>query len=312
MKKCILFLVMIMACTLAGQSQNTPDVVNTQPGMKKACCFKISSLSISDAKYMYGGKYRSDKDFDSEKFKIDIYNWDSGEKAYKVGKDNSNNNSRRRLVLEMGLNPYNRKLGDYNKRRELCIGLYYSGSDLENTGFTKYNSIPGDTFSFNSVIYRTDTLTRTRNSYIEDARVLGASVQYLYKTNPEKRFSLFTGYGIDAGYAITAWNHRRYTCDTAVLVNFYSAKPDFGSFENGTYLGTSDERSSIKADPTIFAGVFVPFGVNFRLCKKKEIWNQMNLFVAGKLGMETKIIAGGKVQFEPLAGGNFGFKFDFK
>ena len=44
MKKLILCLFVLTAFTLAGQSQNNPD---TQPGKKKAGCFKVSSLSIS-------------------------------------------------------------------------------------------------------------------------------------------------------------------------------------------------------------------------------------------------------------------------
>jgi len=53
--------------------------------------------------------------------------------------------------------------------------------------------MPGDTFSYNSVMYRTDTLTRTQSDYVERANVLGAKVQYLYKTDPEKRVSFIHG-----------------------------------------------------------------------------------------------------------------------
>jgi hypothetical protein len=311
MKKIILFMFVLTAFALASHGQSDPNSVNPKPEKKRAC-FKIASLSISSGANDYKAMGHSDKDFDFDKPSQGHNNWNSGNMDFMMGKNGNNTISRKQLNLSIGLNPYSKKLGDYNKKRELTIGLYYSGSDLINRKSTDYTSTIGDTFSFNSVIYQADTVARIQKSYIEKANVIGASVQYLYKSDPEKRFSLFAGYGINAGYAITAQIHEGYAKDSALVLNFYNAKPDYSGYYNGVFLGSEESKSSIKAQPTIFASVFLPFGVNFRLSKNKEIWNQMNLFIKGTIGLETEFVVNSQTHYNPYMGYSMGFKFDFK
>jgi hypothetical protein len=310
MKKFILFLFVLAAFSLNSQSQNDPNAGNPQPEKKKACCFKIGSLSISSGFSDYRTMGRSDKDF--EKPSKDQNNWQSGNMGFMMGNKGGGITSRKYLTLEIGLNPYSKKLGDYNKKRELSVGLYYSGSDLADKNSIEFASTAGDTFSYNSVMYQADTISRTQRTYLEKANVLGASIQYLYKTDPEKRISLFTGYGINAAYAITARIHESYTKDSAVVVNFYGSKPNLDGIDNGTFLGSDEQKVSYKAKPTLFASVFIPFGINFRLCQKKEIWNQMNIFIKGSVGLETEIVVNSKTHFNPYMGCSMGFKFDLK
>jgi len=56
-------------------------------------------------------------------------------------------------------------------------------------------------------------------------------------------------------------------------------------FDNGTFVGGVETSYTRRAGPTIFAGVFIPFGVNFRLCKAKDIWNQNEYLFEGKYGI---------------------------
>jgi hypothetical protein len=252
------------------------------------------------------------KDFGFEKPDNGQNNWHSGNMGFMMGRQGSNLNSRKDISLEIGLNPYSKKLGDYNKKRELTVGLYYSGFDFANKNSVDFTSTPGDTFSNNALLYQTDTITRIQRSYREEANVLGVSVQYLYKTDPEKRISLFTGYGIKAGYAITARIHEGYTKDSALVVNFAGTVPDNSGFDNGLILASDQQKYSKNAHSTILTSVFIPFGIDLRLCKNKDIWNQMNLFMKGSVGLESDIVVNGKTKFLPYAGCSLGFKFNFK
>jgi len=292
------------------------DTVKTRSEVKKGC-FKIASLSIASGmnKYRTMGHFDKDHDRDFDKPSQGQNNWHSGNMGFMSNTNQGDIMTKNQIILEMGLNPWSKKLVDYDKKRELTIGLFYSGSNLEDRFHEEFASTPGDTFSFNTVKYQTDTIARIRNSFVIKANVLGASVGYLFKTDPEKRFSLFTGVGIDFAYAITARIYERYTKDSAVILSFNGTNNDFISdqeFDHGNFLGSEENKSDIKAEPTMFSSIYVPFGINFRLCKKKDIWNQMNLFMKGNLGMEAEIVVGGKSHFNPFMGCAIGFKFDFK
>jgi hypothetical protein len=309
MKKLILLLIVSVAFAFTVQSQNAADSIKNQPVVKK-CCFKFASIALSSGVNKYRTMGHDDNDF--EKSTKDHSNWNSGNLNFMSSMNMGDMTTRNLLTFEIGLNPWSKKLNNYNKKRELTIGLFYSGSDLESRKSMEFASTPGDTFTINSIKYQTDTVSRTSKSHVVNANVLGASVQYLFKTDPEKRISLFTGVGIDAAFAITSRIHDNYQKDSSVMLSFYGNKTNYDQFDNGYFLGSEEQKSSLKADPTIFASINMPFGVNFRLCKKKDIWNQMNIFIRGNLGLETEIVVHHETHFNPYIGCAVGFKFDFK
>ncbi len=286
-----------------------PKVVT---GEKKGC-FRISSLSMASGMNKYREIGAGDQDWD--KPQIGQHSWSSGDMGSMMGGSQGDILTKNKIILELGLNPWSKKLGDYNKKRELTIALFYSGSNLQDRFREEFTSTPGDTFSFNSVMYQTDTVARTVNSYMVKANVLGAGVQYLFKSDQEKRFSVFAGVGVDAAYALTARIYERYTKDSAVVLSFNGVKEDeigFSEFDKGNFLGSEGTKTSINAKPTMFASVYVPFGIDFKLCKKKDIWNQFRLFLKGNVGLETAIVVGSKTHFNPYMGMSMGLKFDFK
>jgi len=311
MKKLILFFFALSAFSLNIKSQNEPNAVNTQPENKKAC-IKIATLSISSGvnNYRIIGHYGNG--FNSRQSSKDQNNLQSGNNDLMMGRRGGDMTSRSQLNLEIGFNPYSKKLGDYNKDRELIFGLYYSGSDLKNTNSNKFIIAPGDTFSHNSVVYQTDTIKRSHKTYREEANVFGVSAQYLYKTNTDKRFSLFAGYGLNMGYAITARIFKRSSADSVLVLTPYNVQPNFNDYNNGTVFRSNEQKSSMEAKSTFFTSVFIPFGVNFRLSKTKEIWSQMNLFVNASVGLETEIVVDRRAHYNPYMGCSVGFKFNLK
>lgn len=309
MKKLILILVVLVGFGLNGMSQN--DTVSTKAsGSKKTCCMKFSSLSVDMASLKYRTLHNTDKDFDPMKDNNGNFNMGKGNSM--MNGNNGTSTTGKEMTFEMGFNPYCKKLGDYNKKQEFVFGFFYSGSDLANQNSEKFSSTVGDTFSFHQVLYQNDTMIRSRSDYRESANVLGVTAKYLFKTDPERRFSLFTGIGLKFACTVTSRVYKRNSEDTAVVINYYNVKPNFGLFDDANNIGTSDTWYRGKAETTLFTSVFAPFGVNMRLCKKKEIWNQMNIFMQGIVGLELETKVKGGTHLNPFMGCSMGFKFDFQ
>ena len=271
---------------------------------------KISGISVDMGSFNYRTIHKEDKDFDPMKDNNCSFNIGHGNSM--MYGNNGNSNSRKELTFEIGFNPYSKKLGEYNKRQEFAIGFFYSGSDLANENTEKFSSTVGDTFSFHQVLYQTDTMVRSRSEYRESANVLGVSAKYLFKTDPEKRFSLFTGVGLKLACTITSRVYKYASEDMAVAINYYNTKPNFSLFDDATHIAGGETWYRGKSDATLFTSVFAPFGVNMRLCKKKEIWNQMNIFMQGVVGLELESQIKGSTHLNPFMGCSMGFKFDFQ
>ena len=281
--------------------------------VEKKGCFRIASLSMASGM----NKYRElgDEEFDWNRPDKNQHGWNTGNMSSMMDSKSGGFSTRNSIILEMGLNPWSKKMGNYNKKRELAISLFYSGSDLANRYSQEFLTTAGDTFSFNGVSYQTDTVSRIQKSYVEKANVLGVGVQYLFRSDPEKRFSVFAGIGIDAAYALTARIRETYTKDSALVLSLSSDKSDYigdREFDNGNFLGNEETKTTVNAKTTMFASVYVPFGIDFKLCKKKDIWNQFSLFLKGNVGLETAMVVGSKTHFNPYMGAAIGLKFNFK
>jgi hypothetical protein len=238
-------------------------------------------------------------------------NGNSGNKDEMDNKNGMNVNSRKQLDIQIGFYPYSKKLGAYDKSREMIIGLFYSGSDLRDRNSLTFTDRAGATFTNNSNFYQTDTISRTHKTFREKANVLGLSFQYLYKTDPERRISLFAGYGVKAGYALNARYFREYRKDSVAVINFAGANPKNLNFATGLPLGVEELSTSSTANTTFVTSVFIPIGINYRLSKTRDIWNQMSLFYEGSFGLESQIVVARRAHFAPYMGSSIGFKFTF-
>jgi hypothetical protein len=309
MKKIVLLLIVFTAFAFAAQSQNATDTVKTKSEVKK-CCFRISNLSIASGVNKYRVQSRFDDMYEDNGRNKEAH---FGKMGFRMENDNRNIRSRNYINLEMGLNPWSKKMGIYNRRQELTIGLYYSASNLEDSYYSSFATTPGDTFTFNTIKYKTDTLSRTEHYFARGADLLGARVEYLFKTDPEKRFSVFTGVGIDLSYTLRTEISESIVKDSSIVLNFYNNSSTMDFMNTQTNLGSEDIMHYFgKGDPTFFTGVYIPYGLNFRLCKKKEILNQFSLFMKGSLGLEAEFASNHKPRFNPFMGTSLGLKFNFK
>ena len=213
------------------------------------------------------------------------------------------------IGVSLGFSPYNSKIEAYNNKRELTLRISYNYNYRRSFYFYKQTIIPADTFvSSNGVIY-SDTLISSSYDYTEIIDELAINITYLYKTDPEKRISLYTGYGIGIGFSIYSVIKASNSEDTTLILIYGS-----NSYSNngyGYYNFGSDIKKDIKTKPSIFIRPYIPFGLSFRLSKKRDILNQIHIFVQTKFGLEFQQIIGNNNSIIPFAGGGIGFKYNF-
>jgi hypothetical protein len=89
----------------------------------------------------------------------------------------------------------------------------------------------------------------------------------IYRTNAEKRWSVYAGIGASLGLSYNAQTHISYSTTDYFSGNYAnnSGSYDYGfeHFRNKTNISTS---------------VFVPMGVDFRIGKNKEFWKRLHLY----------------------------------
>ena len=107
--------------------------------------------------------HRNDRGFNMGKPSQGFNSQVPGNNDFNIGHNNGGMNTRTQLNLEVGFNPYSKKLEAYSKERELVVGINYSGFSLISRNSNKFAITPGDTFSHNSGIYQTDTIRRTHH-----------------------------------------------------------------------------------------------------------------------------------------------------
>lgn len=183
------------------------------------------------------------------------------------------------LTLQIGLHPADKVSGEVKKNRTLRLGLTAQGiktqiySSMMDRRFrmdTLLNSSSSSLFGYLDSVYHHDVYA----DYSGTAIKLEAS--FVYSTDPERRFSLYGGAGVNAGALIntrtdvssTEWSTREITDSRGYLISdeWYQADE----------LRSKEENYRNKSGWS--ASLFIPLGVDLRLGKKKDFWNQLHLF----------------------------------
>lgn len=214
----------------------------------------------------------------------------------------------------VGFSPYNSKSESYYNKRELKLGIGYNSGVRRSFNFFRNIEIPGDTFtsSNNNIIYL-DTLIYSNYDYFEVIDELEIGITYLYKTDPEKRISLHTGYGIGLGFSIYSGLNSSNYDDTSLVFTTIIDGTEYSSYKayDNNYYSSDNRDRNVKTKNSVFIRTYIPFGLNIRLSKKHDILNQMNLFFQTKFGFEYQQIIDDNNYLRPFYGFGIGLKYDF-
>ncbi|MBI4930025.1 MAG: hypothetical protein HY841_04620 [Bacteroidetes bacterium] len=185
--------------------------------------------------------------------------------------------------ISTGIKFRNKEKGVYKSNPILRLGVsYFSGSILSG-GMYKFERKPCDTVystqTWQTIYIDSVTWRSYKMNYISDQIRFDGS--FIFHSNIQTRFSLFTGLGITAGLSINTFTDIYYdksdrTEDRGGSTRYYSSSMDISEkFVNKNNLGFS---------------VYIPVGIDFRIGKKNAFWKQIHLFYELKPGINMTSI----------------------
>ena len=319
MKNKVILLFLVMLSAFAGAQ----DVNSKQP------CFKVTSFSSSIG---FAGAITSNTDEDYYILKntvdnpdmfVDITGMETGGSSWgfngmgnyggmyysNAGSGNGN------LLFNLGLTPYSKKLGKFRENRELRLSL--GGSFRARNNFSYYDNYSFVIDTFQSVtgggIVYADSVINKRYSYSLDFSEINFGASYLFKTDVKRRVNFYAGIGLNYGIALRSYVS--YNEETYRTVRFYNEfdvpSEDEVYFSNHEYTSSYSSSTNNLKNPMMFARVFIPIGLNFKLCKKPEsFWSHVDLYTELNPGVEFQFLGSENTYANPYIGVGFiGFRY---
>jgi hypothetical protein len=162
---------------------------------------------------------------------------------------------------------------------------YFSGQTL--TGYLYKNSrMPTDTLvsaETGRTIY-VDSVNNQSYSMEYGAEHFRLDGSVLFRTDPEARWSVFSGLGITGGIAfnsyINIYKSSFNTEEYRLAEGGYSA-----SFSRYSSYGYASQSETFRNKSYFGLGAYVPFGLDFRIGKEREFWKHMHVFYEARPGI---------------------------
>lgn len=182
------------------------------------------------------------------------------------------------LTVLMGIQFSDKQRTAYKKNPLLRLGISYLSGGIINGYFNQNMTKPYDTLTSSQngqVLYRDSIINRSVSMNYRSQQIrLDAS--FIFRTNPEARWSLYAGIGLTAGVSLNASTNISYNSSNTISNDNNNNN---GGFFGNYYSGSSNYRTeSYKNATNIGASVYIPMGVDFRLGRKREFWKRTHLF----------------------------------
>ena len=189
----------------------------------------------------------------------------------------------------LGLQFSDKQKSAYKANPLLRLGIsYFSGTSI-TSAFYKEERFPYDTLTSSQtgqVIY-IDSINSKSYSMNYSSEQLRLDASLIFRTNPEARWSLFAGIGVNAGLSINASTDiyfNRYESSDTRFINGNGSSP-YG------YSNTDNSKSeNFKNKSNFGLSTYIPMGVDFRIGKKKEFWKRTHLFYELRPGVNITSI----------------------
>lgn len=170
---------------------------------------------------------------------------------------------------------YNRSNGVWSKLNpQFRFGVSFASVDLFNGSISK------------TEYFRIDTLVSTQtgeSSYVDSVASENYDLRYvsemflldahlLLSSNPERTWSFYGGIGLSMGFLM----------NPQATISYYSNDwIDSPANNNGLFFRDqlSKDESFSTNDFGFVALASIPLGLNFRLSKRKRVWENLNLFI---------------------------------
>ena len=152
---------------------------------------------------------------------------------------------------------------------------------------TYFQSFPYDTLTSSQTgqqtfIDSTNTKYYSMNHSNQQIRLDGAMI---FRMFPDKRWSLHTGLGASIGMSYRSNTDLAFWESSSTGYNYYNQ-------HNG-------ERESYKNKNSLAASLYIPFGVDFGIGKKREFWMPFHLYAETRPSLNINSINGIGATFSP-------------
>ncbi|MES2798696.1 MAG: hypothetical protein V4638_01650 [Bacteroidota bacterium] len=152
----------------------------------------------------------------------------------------------------------------------LRLGLNYSDRNSFYGSLSKSETGRYDTLTSSATgqQYFQDTTRFSMAYFNHSSQIISFDASILFRTNPEKRWSIYGGVGYTAGIGFNSFSSIGYS--------------EYTYGQNYGYGGESPNAVSInetfKNKSYFTHTIYLPMGVDFRIGKKREFWNRLHLF----------------------------------
>lgn len=158
----------------------------------------------------------------------------------------------------------------------LRVGFTFANMCGLYSGGYKQEQFPYDTLtSTNGDVYYRDSIHRSTFDMRYCSDEIRLNVVYFVTTNPEKRWSFYSGMGANFGISYNAYAVMKYN-------EYYDIQEvDEGVYSSfGSFLNLQDNYSErIQTNNNVNFTVSIPLGVDFRVGKKREFLTHLHLFM---------------------------------
>lgn len=152
-----------------------------------------------------------------------------------------------------------------------------------------YESAPYDTLTSSQTGQQTfidssHTKSYDMNYSNQQIRLDGAMI---FRMFPEKRWSLHTGLGASIGMSYRATTSLRYWESSSIDSN------------SGSYYSETGKSETFQNKNSLGASLYIPFGVDFCIGKKREFWMPFHLYTETRPSLNINSINGIGTTFSP-------------
>jgi len=214
------------------------------------------------------------------------------------------NTASRNFNLELGISS--------RPNRELFIGLGYISGQKSKFSYTQYTVRRFDTIKMQGYDLYADSFIYSNRTFTEDVEELGLVMEYLFKTDQNKNFTAFAGFGIHISYSFNNSLSVESIQDSSSHLTLDKDPNEFLlNFDPDKQIYIKSTGIYKKADPSWFYRVYIPVGFNWNISKKDDFWKHINILYLTQLGVEYRSISTGMDYKLYFSIGGLGLKYTF-
>jgi len=179
------------------------------------------------------------------------------------------------LSVMLGIQFGDKQKTTYKNNPQLRLGITYSSGTILSGSLYNQERKAYDTLTSAQTgqsVYIDSVITKNLGmNYSSDQLRLDGSM--IFRTNPEARWSLFTGIGITAGISINASTQIHYS----KFDRTENRQPN-NNYYYSYYFGGNWETETFKNKNNFGFSTYIPLGIDFRLGNKREFWKRTHIY----------------------------------